>query len=221
VEELAKQWPASHWHRFRLLEGHKGPLVADFLVLRAILPLDRLPGPEIWVVIRRKVSGSAEEPEWKFYLSNAPPETPLATFVRVSGMRWPIETCFAECKGELGMDHYELRFWRGWHHHMTLVILAHHFLVRWQQCLNQREGVLRPTTMRPLPTPGEVPSLDAHASLPLSVAQVRLLLQVALPQPVLDLPAALALISYQQRHNYAAYCSHRKRLLAQLQGLRW
>src|SRR5260221_10095294 len=55
-------------------------------------------------------------------------------------MRWPIETCFAECKGELGMDHYELRFWRGWHHHMTLVILAHHFLVRWQQRLNQREG---------------------------------------------------------------------------------
>jgi hypothetical protein len=80
---------------------------------------------------------------------------------------------------------------------------------------------LRPTTTHPLPTPTEVLNLDAHPSLPLSVTQVRLLLQVALPQPVLDLPAALALISYQQRHNYAAYCSHRKRLLAQLQGLRW
>ena len=76
-------------------------------------------------------------------------------------------------------------------------------------------------TAQPLPAPTEVPKLDAHASLPLSIAQVRLLLQVALPQPVLDLPAALALIAYQQRHNYAAYCSHRKRLLAQLQGLRW
>lgn len=42
------------------------------------------------------------------------------------------------------MDHYELRFWRGWHHHMTLVILAHHFLVRGPQRLNQREG--GPTT---------------------------------------------------------------------------
>lgn len=87
------------------------------------------------MVIRRKVSGEASEPEWKFYLSNAPLETKLATFVRVSGMRWPIETCFAECKGKLGMDHYELRFWRGWHHH---------FLVRWQQRLNQREGGLAP-----------------------------------------------------------------------------
>ena len=116
------------------------------------------------MVIRRKVSGSTEEPEWKFYLSNAPMETSLSTFVRVSGMRWPIETCFAEGKGELGMDHYELRFWRGWHHHMTLVMLAHHFLVRWQQRLIQREGVLRPTTTRPLPQPGEVPSLDSHPS---------------------------------------------------------
>ena len=154
LEDLAKQWPSSAWQRFRLLEGHKGPLVADFLVLRAVLPLDRLPGPEVWVVIRRKVSGSAEEPEWKFYLSNAPIETPLATFVRVSGMRWPIETCFAECKGELGMDEYELRFWQGWHHHMTLVMLAHHFLVRWQQRLNQREGG---------PAPHDDTSL-AHAS---------------------------------------------------------
>ena len=46
VEDLAKQWPASAWQRFRLLEGHKGPLVADFLALRAVLPRNRLPGPE-------------------------------------------------------------------------------------------------------------------------------------------------------------------------------
>jgi len=72
-----------------------------------------------------------------------------------------------------------------------------------------------------LPTPDEISNLDSHPSLPLSVAQVRLLLRVTLPQPVLDLPAALALIAYQQRHNYAVYCSHRKRLLAQLHELRW
>jgi hypothetical protein len=80
---------------------------------------------------------------------------------------------------------------------------------------------LRPTTTCPLPTAADVPTLDSHPCLPLRVAQVRLLLRVALPQPALDLPAALALIAYQQRHNYAAYRSHRKRLLAQLQELRW
>src|SRR5205085_7073713 len=79
-------------------------------------------------------------PDLKYYLSNAPAATPLATLVWVSGMRWPIESCFAEGKGEVGLDHYELRFWPGWHHHMTLVLLAHHFLVRLQQRLDQRGG---------------------------------------------------------------------------------
>jgi hypothetical protein len=102
VEELARQWPSGAWQRFRLLEGHKGPLVADFLVLRAVLPRDRLPGPEVWVVIRRKVSGAAEEPEWKFYLSNAPLETPLSTFVRVSGMRLPDRDLFGRVQGRTG-----------------------------------------------------------------------------------------------------------------------
>ena len=46
---------------------------------------------------------------------------------------------FEEGKGELGMDPYELRFWRGWHHHMTLVILAHHFLVRLRRRLMDRD----------------------------------------------------------------------------------
>jgi SRSO17 transposase len=45
-------------------------------------------------------------------------------------MRWPIETCFEDGKQYLGMGDYEVRSWRGWHHHMTLVILAHFFLVR-------------------------------------------------------------------------------------------
>ena len=50
-----------------------------------------------------------------------------------------------------------------------------------------------------------MPTLDPHAFLPLSVAQVRLLLQAVLPQPVLDLPAVLELIAYQQRRKRAAY----------------
>ena len=43
---------------------------------------------------------------------------------RISGMRWPIETIFEEAKGEVGFDHYEMRSWIGWNHHMLLVSLA-------------------------------------------------------------------------------------------------
>jgi SRSO17 transposase len=52
----------------------------------------------------------------------------LGTFVWLSGRRWAIEQCFEEGKTELGMDHYEVRKYPGWHHHMLTTMLAHFFL---------------------------------------------------------------------------------------------
>jgi SRSO17 transposase len=151
LETFAEEVPEANWRRFRMLEGAKGPLVCDVVALRAVTARGKLPGPEVWVLVRRTVAGfgAEQEPKYKFYLSNAPLETPLAELVRVCGMRWPIESCFEEGKGELGLDHYELRFWRGWHHHMTLVILAHHFLVRLQRRLAQREGGVKAAGQAP------------------------------------------------------------------------
>ncbi len=140
LDTLGAHLPTAQWHRYRLLEGSKGPLVADFAVVRAVAVRNRLPGPEVWVLLRRTLRGPGEQPEYKYYLSQAPADVPMAELVRVSGMRWPIEACFAEGKEEVGLDHYELRSWRGWYHHMTLVILAHHFLVRLQRRLDQRGG---------------------------------------------------------------------------------
>src|SRR5207247_9338899 len=104
-------------------------------------------------------------------------------------MRWPIESCFAEGKEEVGLDHDELRFWPGWHHHMTLVLLAHHFLVRLQQRLDQRGGAwsaprpdLLPQTTVYLGPASSRGAQDLASLLPpapalrLSVAEVRLLL---------------------------------------------
>jgi SRSO17 transposase len=132
--------PAARWRRYRLLEGSEGPLVAEFVAVRAVAVRDGLPGPEGWLLVRRTVPRGGEDAAYKYYLSNAPADTPLGELVRVSGMRWPIEACFAEGRQELGLDHYETRSWRGWHRHLTLVILAHHFLVRLQRRLDPREG---------------------------------------------------------------------------------
>jgi len=140
VDAIAAQLPVTAWQRYRILEGRKGPLVADFAAVRAIAGRDGLPAREVWVLLRRTVAGPDEVPVLKYYLSNAAADTPLDTLVWLSGMRWPIECCFAACKEERGLDHYEMRFWPGWHHHMTLVLLAHHFLVRLQARLDQREG---------------------------------------------------------------------------------
>jgi SRSO17 transposase len=88
-----------------------------------------MPGPDLWLVLRR---GLAPNADLKTYLSNAAADTPQQTLVWLLGMRWPIELAIRECKDELGMDHYEVRGWRGWHHHLTMTLLAHHFLV-WQR----------------------------------------------------------------------------------------
>jgi len=140
VATVAAALPAGAWQPYRILEGRKGPLVADLAAVRVIGVRDRLPGPEVWLVLRRQVVEPGETAEVKYYLSNAPPETALGPFAWASGMRWPIESCLEESKGEVGLDEYECRSWRGWHHHMTLVILAHHFLVQQQVLVNQREG---------------------------------------------------------------------------------
>jgi SRSO17 transposase len=137
VAQLAAALPAESWRQRTIKEGSKGPLIADFAAMRVIAVRDGLPGPEVWVVLRRNpLTG-----ELKTYLSNAPAKISLATLVRQSGMRWPIETCFEEGKQALGMGEYEVRSWRGWHHHMTLVILAHFFLVRMRLRLKKSAGL--------------------------------------------------------------------------------
>ena len=144
VDELAVKVPLGAWHNRRVKDGEKGPIRADFALERAVACRDGLPGPDVWVLFRRSLS---EPRELKVYLSNAEADLPLGQLVRLSGMRWPIETGFEEAKGSLGMAQYQTRSWRGWHHHMTLVILAHHFLVRLR--LRHKRGRRRLPTHKP------------------------------------------------------------------------
>lgn len=126
VVTIAAHLPSRRWKQLVIKEGSKGPMKAEFAAVRCVAVRAGLPGPDIWLVLRRRLSDG----ELKAYVSNAPAQTPLQTFARISGMRWPIETCFEDGKQRLGMGDSEVRGWTGWHHHQTLVILAHAFLVR-------------------------------------------------------------------------------------------
>jgi SRSO17 transposase len=138
VRQIAAQLPARAWRRYTIKEGSKGPIVADFACVRVTRARRGRPGLAGWLVLRRSLG---EKREVKYFLSNAPASCPQATLVRVSGLRWPVETAIEEAKGELGMDHYETRTWRGWHHHMTQTFLAHHFLVQIRLRLKKSPGV--------------------------------------------------------------------------------
>ena len=127
LREIAAELPASAWRRYTISEGSKGPNQAKFAFVRVTRSVNGgRPASEVWAVFRR----ARDEKELKIYLSNAPEQITRTELVRQSARRWPIETAFEEAKGELGMDHYEVRTWRGWHHQMTQTFLAHHFLVR-------------------------------------------------------------------------------------------
>jgi SRSO17 transposase len=123
---VAAARPAEAWTRQTIKEGSQGPLVAAFAAIRVVVVRDALPGPDVWLVLRRH----SETGELKPSLCHAPVDTAVETRVRMSGMRWPIATCCEDSKQLLGMGDDAVRSWTGWHHHMPLVILAHFFVVR-------------------------------------------------------------------------------------------
>jgi hypothetical protein len=106
-------------------------------------------------------------------------------------MRWPVESAIQESKGEPGLDHDEVCDWVGWHHHTTMTLLAHHFLVRLRRQVAGK-------------------GTDPHraAGTPAPAGQV--------PRRPRDAATLLALLAYIQRQNHAAYHSHRRRRLRRL-----
>ena len=125
VAEIADGLPASAWKAMRVREGATGPLVLEFAAVRVWGIRHREPGPPSWLLIRRSLG---PEPELKYYISNADAGTPLSTLALVACTRCRVEEFLEDCKSYLGMTQYETRSWVGWHHHMTLVGLAHLFV---------------------------------------------------------------------------------------------
>jgi SRSO17 transposase len=113
------------WYRRKVSEGTKGPIEYEFTKRRITLCKEGLPCETVWLIIKRTLGANRD---YSYYISNAPLSTRLRLFVWLSGVRWAIEQCFEEAKSELGMDHYEVRKYPGWNHHMLTCILAHFFL---------------------------------------------------------------------------------------------
>jgi SRSO17 transposase len=129
LKRLAAELPASVWQPVTWREGTRGAMRSRFARLR-VRPAHRdeqrsTPYPEEWLLIE----WPREEPApTKYWLSTVPATISVADLVRLAKLRWRIERDYQELKDELGLDHFEGRGWRGFHHHGALCIAAYAFL---------------------------------------------------------------------------------------------
>lgn len=122
VRDVAASLPPSAWQVLQLRTGAKGPLAFAFARVRVWSVRHRKPGLACWLLLRRSLEPDGEV---KYYISNASADEPLETMALVTGTRYRVEEYFEEGKSYLGMAQYEARAWSSWHHHMSLVALAH------------------------------------------------------------------------------------------------
>jgi SRSO17 transposase len=121
--QLAAAVPTEHWVGASAGHGAKGRRLYDWTRIQLTPPAASR--WQRWLLVRR----SRRDGELAFYACYGPVDTSLVGLVRVAGTRWAIEDGFQQAKGEVGLDHYEVRRWPGWYRHITLALLAHAFLV--------------------------------------------------------------------------------------------
>ena len=112
-----------------------------------VLSEDSAAGTRRWLLVRRRPD---EPDDVSFYQAYGPRDTSVEELVRVCQSRWRVEECFAQAKGEVGLDQYEVRRWDAWHRYITLCLLAHAFLVVTRLAAHTQEiagkkGILIPT----------------------------------------------------------------------------
>ncbi|MCP4119795.1 MAG: hypothetical protein GY737_31225, partial [Desulfobacteraceae bacterium] len=125
VKELAKNTHDFFWYQRTISEGSKGPIKYEFTKRRVYIAKNGVPEKCVWLIIKRTLG---DDPDYSYYISNAHTSARLPLLVWLSGLRWAVEQCFEETKSELGMDHYEVRKFKGWHHHILVCMLSHFFL---------------------------------------------------------------------------------------------
>ena len=127
VDSIADGLEADQWQRLSVGNGSKGPRTFEWA--RVALSKSEHDGWQRYLLVRRSLVAGEKPAKLAYVLVFAPNGTTLAEMAEAIGTRWTVEQCFQEGKGEVGLDHYEVRSWHGWYRHITLCMLAHALLV--------------------------------------------------------------------------------------------
>lgn len=148
VDEWMPQHPAGAWQRVSLRDSTKGRLEVDILHRRVWRWDGREPQARQWhLIVRREVDTPTEI---KYSLSNASADTPVPRLGFMQGQRYWIERVLQNGKQDVGLGDYQVRSWRGWHHHMALVMLAMLFTLEERLLPQQTHPLLSGTDIRAL-----------------------------------------------------------------------
>jgi SRSO17 transposase len=154
VKDLALSLPAKAWRTITWREGTNVSLKSRFARVRiriARRDFNRSkPWPEEWLLIEWP---KGEKEPTKYWLSSLPPDIGFARLVDLAKLRWRIERDYQELKQETGLDHFEGRGWRGFHHHATLCIAAYGFLISERETIPP-SGPRSSTPFKKSPLPG-------------------------------------------------------------------
>jgi SRSO17 transposase len=124
AQDLIARVPAAQWLGINAGDGSKGKRLYDW----TRMPLWRPGWPAnvgFWLLARRSLRDPSE---LAYYVCFAPADTSLVTLVQVAGRRWRVEEAFEQAKGEVGLDHYQVRQYPAWYRHVTLAMVALAFL---------------------------------------------------------------------------------------------
>jgi SRSO17 transposase len=188
VTTWIKGLPKRAWQRLSAGDGAKGPRLYDW----ACVPYrGGAPGFRCALLVRRSIAKPAE---LAFYLTHAPEGTSPAELVRIAGTRWSIESLFEQAKGEVGLGHYEVRSWVGWHRHVTLAMLALAYLAAVRRAAaggcGRGEPVHRPVAADD--ARGQAPALASGLDSPTQTGCRPALVSLAPPSPAARPPRSLA-----------------------------
>jgi len=149
VDRWTRQQPPTAWQSVTLRDGAKGPLRADILHRRVWLWDGEEARARLWrLIARREIDAPTEV---KHSLSNAPANTPVPRLAFMQGQRYWIERALQRGKQDVGLGDYQVRGWRGWHHHMTLVMMAMLFGLEERRPHHQTRPLLSGADIRALP----------------------------------------------------------------------
>jgi hypothetical protein len=192
VAAVASALPPESWRTLEIRQGAKGPLAFEFAAVRVWAVRHGAAGPPIWLLVRRSLEAT---PAIKYYVSNGDAGTPLEVLAQVACTRHEVEEYLEDAKSYLGMAQDETRSWIGWHHHMSLVGMAHLFITLTRRDLKKKTPEL---------------TLDRTVRL----------LQRAMEVPGLSLELALLLVDYHIGRNAIAQRSHTKTWMARHEGVK-